>query len=105
LWSNDGSELYFFGRIATEPSVIRVTVSANDASVELGQPEPLFAITTPGPNGTTLVYRPGTNSAGAGFDILPDGRFVLLRSVIIERREIVLVQNWLDEARRLAPLP
>jgi hypothetical protein len=30
---------------------------------------------------------------------------VLMRSITMERREIVLVQNWLDEARRLAPLP
>lgn len=53
--------------------------------------------------GDTPVY--GRQTPGAGIDILPDGRFMLARTPKADNREIVIVQNWFDEVRRLAPLP
>ena len=46
----------------------------------------------------------GSWNWGAGYDILPDGkRFVMVRGADPEgAREIVLVQNWFEELKRLA---
>ena len=43
--------------------------------------------------------------SGTSYDVLPDGqRFLMVRRAAEEgTREIVLVQNWFVELRRLAP--
>lgn len=44
-----------------------------------------------------------TNTAIA-YDVLPDGRFVMVRGADPSRsREFVLVQHWFDELKRLVP--
>jgi hypothetical protein len=41
---------------------------------------------------------------GAGYDILPDGRFVMVKVADpTDTREIVLVQHWFEELKRLVP--
>jgi len=46
----------------------------------------------------------GSGNAGSGYDILPDGRFVMVRGADPSgSREIVLVQNWFEELKRLVP--
>ena len=46
-------------------------------------------------------------SASRAWDVAPDGRFLLLKrdtSASAETsREVVLVQNWFEELKRLAP--
>ena len=56
--------------------------------------------------------KPGAlSNAPKAYDILPDGRFVsvvpeseLADSARAPRREIIVVQNWFEELRRLAPV-
>jgi hypothetical protein len=47
----------------------------------------------------------GSTNPGAEYDILPDGkRFVMLRGADpTGTREIVLVQHWFEELKRLVP--
>jgi hypothetical protein len=51
----------------------------------------------------SVVEHYGLNTVmGASYDVLPDGRFVMIRgSDPWGEREIVLVQNFFEEARRL----
>jgi hypothetical protein len=43
-----------------------------------------------------------SNNAGPMFDVLPDGRFVMVRGADPQgTREIVIVQHFGEEARRL----
>jgi len=46
----------------------------------------------------------GSGTAGPGYDVLPDGRFVMVRGADPSgSREIVIVQNWFEELKRLVP--
>jgi len=58
----------------------------------------------PGPTGVIEEYA-GSANVGPGYDIFPDGqRFVMIRGADPQgTREIVLVQHWFEELRRLAP--
>jgi serine/threonine-protein kinase len=93
-WSRDGQELFFKSPDGRQ----------------------LFAV--PMQSGTTLVAaRPqvlfesamATSGGGyRGYDIAPDGRFLILRSSqaeagIAAASEIVVVQNWFEELKRLVP--
>jgi hypothetical protein len=43
-----------------------------------------------------------------GYDVMPDGRFVMLKPTSAEPAqpsEIHIVQNWLEDLRRRVPLP
>ncbi|HTG72711.1 MAG TPA: hypothetical protein VMB70_03040, partial [Terriglobia bacterium] len=75
------------------------------ASLRIGKPTPLFDLNVPGPAGSVDRYVPGTNS-GAGYDVLPDGRFVMIRHSDPKDptigREIIVVQNWFEELKRPA---
>jgi len=103
LWSADGTTLFFVGVHEERQKMMRVAVTAGPNGLQLGNPEPLFDMRYTAPDGTDFSYERGDNVYGAGFDLLPDGRFVLLRSPEAENREVVIVQNWFDEVRRLAP--
>jgi Tol biopolymer transport system component len=105
LWSADGSALHFIGLHADTRKMLQVAVTVAATGLQLGTPEPLFDMQQASPDGTGFSFVGGDNGIGAGYDILPDGRFVLVRSPLPDNREIVLVQNWFDEVRRLAPLP
>ena len=48
-------------------------------------------------------YAPST-VGNRPFDILPDGsRFVLVRPLATDRADLVVVQNWFEELKRLVP--
>ena len=69
------------------------------------EPAPVAMPATPPrrPSTATLLIATGNNQ-GAGFDVLPDGRFLVLRRPDPRAlREIVVVQRWFEELRRLAP--
>jgi hypothetical protein len=85
-------------------SMIAVPVTTKGDAVNVGTPRALFAMTTPSAAGNPQTYQAGGNS-GPGFDVLPDGRFVMVRSTTVPVREIVVVRNFAEEARRLAPAP
>ena len=90
LWSPDGSELFY----RTSDSVMAVPIQTEPA-FEPGSPEKLF----------TGSYAVRT---GRMYDIHPDGdRFLMIKpSETTEggaRNDVVLVQNWFEELKRLVP--
>ena len=96
-WRSDGKEIFF-----TSPSQVgAVTVAAVGDRLEFGKPTPLFSMRSPGTNGVLEQYATSGNS-GRRWDILPDGRFVMARGAdVSSTREIVLVQHWFEEVKRL----
>ncbi len=81
-----------------------VSVTPEGDSLRLAKPVPLFDQRVPGPTGAIEQYQ-GSGNSGPGYDILPDGkRFVMIRGADPQgTREIVLVQNWFEELKRLVP--
>jgi hypothetical protein len=99
VWQRDGKEL-FFQNGPVEPKLMAVSVTYEGDSLRLGKPTPLFNFRVPGTTGVMEQYV-GSNNGGVGYDILPDGRFVMIRGADqAGTREIVLVQNWFNELRR-----
>ena len=48
----------------------------------------------------------GRRNVGVAYDVLPDGRFVMVRGADPSgSREFVLVQHWFEELKRLVPVP
>ena len=91
VWSSDGSELFY--RSGGGGSMMAVSVTVDDDSIEFGRPTRLFA--TDDYQGTFPVRN---------WDVAPDGRFLMLRKVSTEERvrimnqafpdRIRLIQNW-----------
>jgi Tol biopolymer transport system component len=85
-WSRDGRELFF---IDGHQDMIALPVHA-DATLEVGEPRRLFSA-------TDFTY-PG----GPGFDVSPDGRFLMTRLLANRqsmREELIVVQGFFDEIR------
>jgi serine/threonine-protein kinase len=102
-WRRDGKELYFQGAVDGVPKMMAVAVTPDGASLRLGKPVPLFNLRVTGPTGVVQQYASGGNG-GVGYDVLPDGRFVMVRGPDpTSTREIVVVQNWFEELKRLVP--
>ena len=95
-WRGDGRELFFAG-----PEGMMVVPVDPGATFTIGPPEVLFETTgyTEFAGGTPI------------FDVAPDGqRFLMLEPVtsadgVAASSEIVLIQHWFDELRRLVPTP
>ena len=103
VWRRDGRELYFASRDGELAMMMAVAIAPEGASLRLGKPEPLFNLNVAGPSGEPEVYGVGSNS-GIGYDVLPDGRFVMVkRPEQGTAREIVLVRHWADALTELAP--
>jgi Tol biopolymer transport system component len=103
VWRRDGKALFFEGLSGGIPKMMAVAVAPDGATLQLGQPMPLFDLRAPGPTGAIMQYSHSTN-IGAKYDILPDGRFLMIRGPDpTGTREIVLVQHWFDELKRLVP--
>jgi eukaryotic-like serine/threonine-protein kinase len=93
VWSRDGKELFYrsySGAVVAVPVQMRPEFSP-------GRPATLFE----GP------YIGG--SAGGGgrtYDVAPDGRFLMVKGEAArEATKLIVVVNWFEELRRLAPLP
>lgn len=82
--------------------MMAVSVTPNGASLRLGKPVTLFDLRTKGPAGEEWEYAgANNNNNGQVYDILPDGRFVMVRGAApADIREIVVVQNWFEELKR-----
>jgi len=94
-WSPDGSELYY--RNGTNIMVVDVGAGS---TLRISEPRPLF------PSDHYSVANGGTRQ----YHLAPDGRFLMIRTGVLESGEnaeaydhLVVVENWLDELRRLAP--
>jgi serine/threonine-protein kinase len=95
LWSRNGREL-FFGSLDNRQMFV-VPVQSGTTLVA-GRPQVLFefAMSAPAPGG-----RP--------YDIAPDGRFLIIRSGQSETEggtasNLIVVQNWFEELKRLVPV-
>jgi Tol biopolymer transport system component len=97
LWSHDGRELYY--RRLGDGAMMAVSIETSP-SLSIGTPEVLFEnqgyapLTTPRPN----------SGASRPWDVAPDGRFLMIKAFSdAGPREIIIVENWLEEVKRLAP--
>ncbi|MBI3047422.1 MAG: protein kinase [Acidobacteria bacterium] len=98
LWSRDGRELFFR---TLEGALLRVPVETADTSLKLGTPTRLLA----------ARYYTGSAFGPRPYDVSPDGqRFLTMREGAGEDDapappQIVVVQNWGEELKRLVPTP
>ena len=94
LWSRDGQELFFASLDGRQ--MIAVPVQSGTTLVA-GRPQVLFEL-------PMLVATAGNRP----YDIAPDGRFLIIRSDQAEAGvapapNLVVVQNWFEELKRLVP--
>ena len=92
LWARDSRELFY--------------TSLDALMAVRGEPRPTWTATAP----TTVLTNAAfniPNNGGVTYDISPDGRrFLVLKPAADEEAvsaHLVVVQNWTDELKRLAP--
>jgi Tol biopolymer transport system component len=97
IWSKTGDEIYY--RRLGDGAMMSVPIQTSPA-VTIGAPRLLFEN-----HGYVPVNTPTAGSGSArSWDLAPDGRFLMLRLPAIEAdSDIVVVQNWFEELKRLAP--
>jgi Tol biopolymer transport system component len=102
VWNPNGTELFFQGTYDDAPRLMSVSVAPDGDSLELGAPKPLLDMRVTASSGAIEQYA-GSNNVGPGYDVFPDGqRFVMIRGADPRgAREIVLVQNFFEEVKRL----
>jgi Tol biopolymer transport system component len=93
LWSRDGRELFFSSLDGRQMLAVPVQ---SGTTLATGRPQVLFEI----PMVASLSFRP--------YDIAPDGRFLIIRSEQPEAgggtaSNLIVVQNWSEELKRLVP--
>lgn len=91
LWSRDGQELFY----RTFDGVWAVSVESGD-DFQFGAPERLIE----------GIYLAATS--GRAYDVSPDGqRFLMIKSggsaEGTSRPDLVMVENWFEELKRLVP--
>ncbi len=94
IWSHNGRELFFSSVDARQMLAVPVQLGT---TVVAGRPQVLFEF-------GILPILAGARS----YDLAPDGRFVIIRSDRAQGEEntapqIVVVQNWFEELKRLVP--
>jgi len=96
VWSLDGSELFYRDLIGSRMMVIPIDT------------EPTLTL------GTATVLFEGTYLQGIGrrHDLAPDGRFLMIKPTGASAEDatsalpqIVVVENWFEELKRLVPMP
>ena len=87
VWSRDGRELFY----ENGPKVLSTPVVTQESDLRLGTPRMLFE----------GGFVPGS---ARSFDVGPDGRFLMIEANdTATSASIVVVQNWFEELKRLAP--
>ena len=87
LWSLNGRELYF----QSGPALMSAAVRTTSSGVEVSTPTRLFS-------GGFATYQP---IVPRSYDVLPDGRFVMIQLDAADIRETIAVTlNWFDEVAR-----
>ena len=94
VWSRDGRELFFSTRDARQMFAVPMQ---SGTTLLAGHPQLLFE----------LAMLP-TGGGFRGYDITPDGQFVIIRSAQGQagagtEPQIVVVQNWFEELKRFVP--
>ena len=85
VWSRDGKTLYYLN---ASQQLVSVSVQAAGDSVQLGTPKVLFQ---------TGVR---TSISSDGYDVSPDGRFLLVNSLFTNATPLTLVTNWTAELKK-----
>jgi serine/threonine-protein kinase len=93
FWSRDGRELFF----ATNTGQMFAVAVQSGTTLVAGRPQMLFEF--------AMFVAQG----GRPYDIAPDGRFLIIRGGQAEAGDgtapqIVVVQNWFEELKRLVPV-
>ena len=89
LWARNGRELFYMN---SERQIMGVQVRT-ESGIAFGNPE-------------VVVERPYFAGGGLGrtYDVAPDGkRFLMLKAQGTSERELIFVQNWSEELKRLVP--
>ena len=95
MWSVDGSRLFY----RLDNQMMAVTVDPGD-SLRIGTPTVLFET-------ADFVVTAGIRQ----HHLAPDGRFLMLKDAALNAdveqppAQVVLVQNWFEELKRLVPTP
>jgi hypothetical protein len=97
VWRRDGRELFFAGGVGGPEKLMAVSVTPDGTSLRLGRPVALFDLDTTTATGEPATYAVGSDR-GVEYDVLPDGRFVMVRQPDQSTpHEIVLLRNWRGE--------
>jgi len=89
IWSHDGRELYYMNG----KTMMAVKIKA-DPNTPVGTPEQLFTLEGP--------YLTAGN-LWRTYDISRDGRFLMHRRIEDAEAQLICVQNWFEELKKLAP--
>jgi serine/threonine-protein kinase len=92
-WSADGRELFYI-RVGPFLGIMAVPIDGREGFTA-GLPKQLFA----GPY--------NFDAQGRSWDVAPDGRFLMLKPETVQQgsnRTLVVVENWLEELKRLVPV-
>jgi eukaryotic-like serine/threonine-protein kinase len=95
LWSRDGRELFFASPDGRQMSAVAVQSAT---TLVAGRPQVLFEL--------AMLVQAGGNRP---YDIGPDGRFVIIRNAqgdtdSAPASNLIVVQNWFEELKRLVPV-
>ncbi len=91
VWSRDGKKLYY----QTTGAIMVVDVDFRGPRITFSKPR----VAHQGAFLASEAWTPRT------YDVHPDGRLLLIKPVEYDdgRDDIIVVQNWFEEIRRLAP--
>jgi hypothetical protein len=94
-WRRDGAELFYTGfTVGDSIAMYAAPVTTSASRFSPGTPRKLFE------------GRYVNSGPAHGYDVAPDGqRFLMVRRIDPPplRSELVLVENWLEELKRLVP--
>ena len=100
LWAPGGGELFYL----TEQGLMSVSIP-NDLAVPPGTPQLVFEGTYCGMGDTCVA---GQGMGRRTYDVATDGQRFLMIKQTLETGDtaprIILVQNWLEELKRLVPV-
>ena len=102
VWSRDGRTLFYESQPSGERTLMSVSVTSAGETIKLGAPVRVLSLVASSTAGEEQYER--SANWGPGYDVFPDGSFVMIRGASgALSREIVLVQNWFEDVKRLAP--
>ena len=99
VWSRDGRTLFYESAQSGGRTLMSVPVSVDGSTLKLGAPSRVVSLALAGGDeyGRSAYW-------GPEYDVFPDGDFVMLRGPGPgTAREIVLVQHWFEELKRMPP--
>ncbi len=97
VWSRDGRTLFYESAQSGERTLMSALVSVDGSTLKLGAPSRVLSLAPAGGEeyGRSAYW-------GPEYDVFPAGDFVMLRGPSPGSvREIVLVQHWFEEVRRM----